>query len=242
MRAYLKTSRGPLTSQAGAQRRGMMHQPQILAVISRANYLRLSTRVLILLSILTSTASAGRMTFEYRYNQSNAADSDWIAAEGEIVDDSADDLEKSLQRLTGSLELRLHSHGGSLIGGIKLGELIRKRQLKTVVGRTVRHPDFDGVHTRADGVCVSACAIAFIGGVERSADEKSLGIHQFYEEASLKNPTERLFNALDMSNQQVVSALLIDYAFRMVDPRLIAARFYRPWLGRQLLRRTACII
>lgn len=120
--------------------------------------------------------------------------------------------------------MRLHSHGGSLIGGIKLGELIRKRQFSTTVGRTVRgDPDNKYYHVKADGVCVSACAIAFIGGVERSADEKVLGIHQFYQEASLTNPSEKVFNALDMSNQQVISAILIDYAFRMgVDPRFIA--------------------
>jgi hypothetical protein len=41
--------------------------------------------------------------------------------------------------------------------------------------------------------------------------------------ASLKNPSEKAFNALDMSNQQMISAILIDYAFRMgVDPRFIA--------------------
>src|SRR4029453_2678144 len=41
--------------------------------------------------------------------------------------------------------------------------------------------------------------------------------------ASLKNPSEKAFNALDMSNQQMITAILIDYAFRMgVDPRFIA--------------------
>src|SRR5262249_248483 len=117
-------------------------------------------------------------------------------------------------------EVRLHSHGGNLIGGIKLGESFRKHKFSTTVGRTLG----DKVpHSQADGVCASACAIAFIGGLERFGDERSLGIHQSYEEASVENPSEKVFNALDMSGQQMISAILIDYAFRMgVDPRFIA--------------------
>src|SRR5262249_10906952 len=179
------------------------------------NYLRLGAHALILLLILTSTASAGRMTFEVKGVGGNVVGAYWLDAEGDIVEDSADDLEKYLKEnswVTGpEYEVRLHSHGGNLIGGIKLGESFRKHKFSTTVGRTLG----DKVpHSQADGVCASACAVAFIGGLERFADEKSLGIHQFYEEASLKNPSEKVFNALDMSGQQMISAILIDYAFR----------------------------
>jgi hypothetical protein len=198
-----------------------MHQDQPIFSLRR------STGALILLLILTSTAFADRMTFAVKGIGGNATpNSYWIAAEGDIAEDSAEDLEKYLKQYgdTAAYEVRLHSHGGSLVGGIKLGEFIRKHKFSTTVGRTVPgDPNIKHYYVPADGVCVSACAIAFIGGVERSADEKSLGIHQFYQEASLKNPSEKLFNALDMSNQQLISALLIDYAFRMgVDPRFIA--------------------
>jgi hypothetical protein len=191
-----------------------------------ANYLRLGAHALILLLILTSTAFADRMTFKVKGVGGNVEGAYWIAAEGDIVEDSADDFEKYLKEYgdTSASEVRLHSHGGSLIGGIKLGELIRKRKFSTTVGRTVSD-DVSNKHygDKADGVCVSACAIAFIGGVERYANEKVLGIHQFYQEASLKNPSEKVFDALDMSGQQMISAILIDYAFRMgVDPRFIA--------------------
>src|SRR5262245_50650917 len=189
------------------------------------NCLSLGARALILLLILTSTASAGRMTFEYKSQGCNHEGCDWIAAEGDIVEDSADDFEKFLKGASFiGVEVRLHSPGGSLIGGVKLGEAFRKRKISTTVGRTVKavggHPDADD---RVVGICVSACAIAFIASVERSAPKKTLGINQFYEEASLKNPSEKIFNALDMSGQQMISAILIDYAFRMgVDPRFIA--------------------
>lgn len=61
------------------------------------NYLRLSTRALILLLILTSTAFADRMTFDVKGVGGNVVGGYWIAAEGDIVDDSADDLEKYLK-------------------------------------------------------------------------------------------------------------------------------------------------
>src|SRR5262249_27223077 len=98
--------------------------------------------------------------------------------------------------------------GGNLIGAIKLGEFFRKHQFVThVVG----------------GTCASACAVAFIGGVEREATSGKLGVHQFYNALSLKNPSEKVFDALDMSQHQLLSAILIDHAFRMgVDPRYIA--------------------
>src|SRR5262249_39492130 len=149
----------------------------------------------ILLLILTSSAFADRMTFEVKGVGGNVVGAYWIAAEGDIVEDSADDLEKYVKENSWvtEYEVRLHSHGGSLIGAIKLGELFRKHKFSTTVGRTLG----DKVpHAQANGVCESACAIAFIGGVERSADEKVLGIHQFYQEAALTNPSEKVFNAL----------------------------------------------
>src|SRR5262245_46202867 len=98
--------------------------------VMSTNYSRVSARALILLLFLTSTAFAGRMTFEVKGVGGNVQGAYWVAAEGDIVEDSADDFEKYLKEnswVTGpEYEIRLHSHGGSLIGGIKLGEVFRK--------------------------------------------------------------------------------------------------------------------
>ena len=154
------------------------------------------------------TASAGRMTFEYRYDQSNH--SDWIAAEGEIVDDSADDLEKYPE---------INVFNWKAIEGeasfARWQPDRRDQARRTHPQAPVKDRLWEGLCailtlmlnvlvTRADGVCVSACAIAFIGGVERSADEKSLGIPQFYHGSVLEGSIRESFsNALDMSGQQV---------------------------------------
>lgn len=189
--------------------------------------LRLGARSLTILLVLTSSVFAGKMTFERKSNGSRLAGSTWIAAEGEISADSATDLENYLNTKLNfanekiEYEVHLNSPGGNLIGGIKLGEFFRKHRFTTYVAKTVS--DELGWFTMADGVCASACAIAFIGGVERYSNSGKLGVHQFYQEMFLKNPSEKAFNALDMSSQQLVSAILIDYAFRMgVDPRFVA--------------------
>jgi hypothetical protein len=186
-----------------------------------------SVRSIAILLALTSSAFADKMTFEVKSNGGHIVGSEWIAAEGEIAADSVADLENYLNTKWNfakdkfKYEVHLSSPGGSLIGGIRLGEFFRKYRFNTYVAKTV--PDGFGYSTLADGACASACAIAFIGGFERHAEADRLGIHQFYQEMSLKNPSEKLFDALDMSTQQMVGAILIDYAFRMdVDPRFIA--------------------
>ena len=168
---------------------------------------------LIGLLMLTSGARAGRMTFELMPSGVSSG-YEWIAAEGEIVAESAQDLENYLNKNRNfakeklKYEILLNSPGGDLIGGIKLGEFFREHQFTTHVG---------------NGTCEFACGIAFIGGVERDAPSGKLGVHQFYNALSLKNPGDKIFDALDMSAHQLLGAILIDYAFRMgVDPRFVA--------------------
>ena len=48
-------------------------------------------------------------------------------------------------------------------------------------------------------------------------------MHQFYQDIALKDPTAKVFDALDLSRQQMLSAMLVDYVFRMgVDPRFVS--------------------
>jgi hypothetical protein len=71
------------------------------------------------------------MTFHLRGNGGNYVGAEWIAAEGEIMDETADDLEAYMKSFgytenPGGWCVRFNSPGGSLSGGIRLGELIRK--------------------------------------------------------------------------------------------------------------------
>jgi hypothetical protein len=165
------------------------------------------------------------MSFHLRSNGGNYVGAEWIAAEGEITDETPGDLEAFMRSVgltenPGGWSVRLHSPGGSLSGGIRLGELIRRLKLGTEIGST----DAEGHHwKRVPGHCASACAFAFLGGLSRDASGSELGAHQFYDEISLRDPSARVFSSLDMSQHQFISALLIDYVFRMgVDPRLVS--------------------
>jgi hypothetical protein len=182
---------------------------------------------------------AGKMTFHLRGNGGNLVGSEWIAAEGEIVPETATDLENFINNLghsenPGGWSVRLNSPGGSLAGGIRLGELIRKLKLDTEVGST--EPDSYGHWERAPGRCASACAFAFLGGLSRYASGGELGVHQFYDDISLRDPSAKVFSSLDMSEHQFISAMLIDYAFRMgVDPRFVSVAASTPPLEMQFI-------
>jgi hypothetical protein len=170
---------------------------------------------------------AEKMTFHSRSIGGNTAGSEWIAAEGEISDDTAEDLysylnkEYSFDKRPVAWDIRLNSPGGSLIGGIRLGEWIRNHRFESEVGTSV--PGGPGWWKRGPGICASACAFAFIGGVARDAGPGEIGVHQFYDQVSLRDPSAKMFNAIDLSAQQLVSAILIDYTYRMgVDPRFVS--------------------
>jgi len=143
------------------------------------------------------------MKFELRSAENQI--SEWIAADGEIAPESAAELEQYLNdhlnfaKNRKRYEVKLNSRGGDLIGAVKLGEFLHEHQFITSVGKTI--PDGSGHYQPADGVCVSACAVAFIGGVERYASSEVIGIRRF---------------------QERTDPALIDYTFRMgVDPRFI---------------------
>jgi hypothetical protein len=167
-----------------------------------------------------------------RGNGGNLVGSEWIAAEGEIVPETATDLENFIKNFgfaenPGGWTVRFNSPGGDLAGGIRLGELIRKLRLETEIGAT--EPDSYGHWKRAPGRCASACGFAFLGGLSRYASGGELGVHQYYNAISLKEPSAKIFDSLDISRQQFILAILIEYVFRMgVDPRFVSSAASTP--------------
>jgi hypothetical protein len=75
-------------------------------------------------------------------------------------------------------ELYIHSGGGSALGGISLGRAIREFQLVTHVGQKGRFKnDFQ---FSEPGSCISAAALAFLGGEYRFVSGGSkFGVHRF---------------------------------------------------------------
>jgi len=133
--------------------------------------------------LFVSAAVAEPMRFEIRETAGKCC-SNWIQATGEITADTPADFEVFL----GSSDcmpkvVRLNSEGGSLRGGVMLGELFRARGFATEVGSgkpnsDVPTPGVRNIYTKTPGSCSSACAMAFLGGVERTLDpESTIGFH-----------------------------------------------------------------
>ncbi len=157
-------------------------------------------------SAQSAPGSPQGMTFELRGNGGNCTGCEWIAAEGVITAQTPDDFRRFLQdhpeHQGTATNVVLHSPGGDLEGGLSLGARIREAGFWTSVGRTAPFPEMPQWHRTEPGSCMSACAYAFLGGVERSAESGSLGFHQFYHTDALDDPLGRNFTAQDLSDDQ----------------------------------------
>ncbi len=86
-------------------------------------------------------------------------------------------------KLWSGLRICFNSQGGDLMASLELGRIIRRLALDTCL-----RPTYERIITVwkdetfvKDVVCASACAFAFLGGVNRSIEPGSrYGIHQFY--------------------------------------------------------------
>jgi hypothetical protein len=177
------------------------------------------------------------MRFELAGNGGNCSTCSWIAAEGVIESDTAQQLEAYLksERITYQPTIAFHSPGGDLAGGLKLGELIRRRGFDTAVMQTVFGVSgaVDPYDNEAPGTCASACAYAFLGGTERRVPEGSrVGVHQFASRG-----------AASEAATQSTTAALAAYMARMGVSRdlILPAGFALPeemyWLTRSDLER-----
>jgi hypothetical protein len=177
--------------------------------------------------IIASIASASPMTFRMA-SDGGTDGSGWIVADGEITADTADDFRRFLKNRTDDdsmvrrTEVWFNSGGGSLPGGLKLGEAIREAGYGTTVGRSVRSTLPGPFEERADGKCESACVFAFLGGKFRNTDDRTLGVHQFYLPQAMSAPSAVQFTAKDLSDQQILAGILASYVAKMgVDARFL---------------------
>ena len=68
--------------------------------------------------------------------------------------------------------IQLHSPGGDITAGIRLGEMIRKARLDTRIGRSFHLAEAFDNYTYKGAGCASACALAFLGGVGREYSDR----------------------------------------------------------------------
>jgi hypothetical protein len=138
-----------------------------------------------------------------------------IFADGPIDDGASARLEQYIQahRVPNQSIIFLNSPGGSLLGGLQLGRVLRRHNFSTYIGRSDGDPKFtppplgNGFSKELPGECFSACALAFLGGKFRYIDAKSAyGVHRF--SFLIEQPT-------NADTAQILSASIAQYLQEM---------------------------
>jgi hypothetical protein len=160
-------------------------------------------------------------------NGGNCTGCEWLVVDGRIPTDAGTLLETWIKKndyVGVPLAVVLNSNGGSLLGGIRLGQTIRRLGLKTEVGKTVPEPDMPNFQRQDRGGCYSSCAYAFLGGVHRTVQPGTYGVHQFYSDAFFDAPAQKAFSAMDLSSQQALTGVILAYVVEMgADPQVVVA-------------------
>ena len=107
---------------------------------------------------------------------------DVISAQGEITNDTADAFRAFVEQHAGDPDFRplvlMNSPGGTVVGAMKLGLLLRQFGASVLVARARGVEGSDDLHV-VSGYCMSACVYAFFGGKRRIIPPGSrLGIHR----------------------------------------------------------------
>jgi ATP-dependent protease ClpP protease subunit len=138
-----------------------------------------------------------------------------IFATGEIDLQAGENLERLLAQksIPNGSQMHIHSPGGSLVGGMNLGRVIRSHNLNTDIAKKGKFEN--GFQHTEDGYCMSAAALAFLGGEFRFARATSkFGVHRF----TLGEPS-----AHGIGDAQLLSASVVEYIRSMeVDTELFS--------------------
>ena len=132
---------------------------------------------------------------------------------GEIDGRAPEELERLVNERSvpcGS-SLYIHSGGGSAASGMALGRVIRKFGLTTHVGRQGKQTTY--LQETDAGFCMSAAALAFLGGLWRYVDgECRYGVHQFTGLASGDEAQRFSAEIVDYIRSMGASTELFTYA------------------------------
>ncbi|AHM03031.1 periplasmic protein-like type [Roseibacterium elongatum DSM 19469] len=122
------------------------------------------------------------------------------------------------------LPIVFNSPGGDLAAGLELGRLIREAGYRTGIARSVLEPSMPPEgrfrHYRTAGaICDSACAYAFLGGVDRAIGEgAAIGFHQFIDPSMFElgeGEVSALEMLIDSARDQYVTGLIVEYLVEM---------------------------
>ena len=113
----------------------------------------------------------------------------------------------------------LNTQGGDLSSGIRLGQVIRQKSFNTRIGQAQEQQN---ILVKAPGVCLSSCALAFLGGTQRKLDERDE--YGFFSLQSIQKSSSKLSeddlkkalaNIARYLEQMNVSATLLEQIMRI---------------------------
>jgi hypothetical protein len=150
----------------------------------------------------SALAQDGPMTFEYKADHfPGIMDFRFIYADGVIAPGTADRFSRFVKdkQISDGAVVIFNSSGGSVGEALEIGRLIRAARFDTDVGPK----------NGKDGVCFSACSLAFLGGVRRTIGTNMLfGVHRVSTTASLTSS-----EALDIG--QITIGQIVEYVSYM---------------------------
>ena len=127
----------------------------------------------------------------------------FLVVSGEFGDSEPLSAFASAIASSGARVVVFNSPGGNVGSAIQLGRMIRAAGLDTLQVRQLQ--------------CVSACSLAFIGGVRRVADPGSIGVHR-----SSFTPDSGMSTDEAVARVQAGTAQIMSYLGEMgVDPKLM---------------------
>jgi len=167
----------------------------------------------------------------------------WISAVGMITTDTPAEFHAFVEgRDVRGATVVLDSAGGSTLGAMVLGDMIRNLNMATGVGRTIQLPGGDGGDSRTTlsphADCQSMCAFVLLAGVRRYVPpEGRVHVHGIWFGDRRRNARAARYSAEDLAVLQHDVGLLAQYTVRMggsIDLLETAARV-PPWEPLRLL-------
>lgn len=193
-----------------------MFRPLVVG-FGRNSLFRFWSAIVGLICLQNHLAVAQEMTFVLSGNGGNCNGCEWVAAQGEITPRTVSAYAEYTATNGDPYLIVFNSPGGDLAAGIELGRMIRASGATTSIGKTQSMADdLASYEETSPGVCASACAFAFMGGVERWVDDESLlGVHQFYSVTEEDIRSEVV--------QRIVGLTLLHAVDMGIDPAVIVA-------------------
>lgn len=160
----------------------------------------------------------------------------WVTATGPITERSARDFKEfAAKRDLRGATLVLDSEGGSVIGAIELGRMVRKLEMNTTVGKAISARQADGTVTARftpKASCQSMCVFLLLAGTQRYvAPDARLLVHQIWLTDKTKNSRTQTYTADELALVERDIGKLVRFTIEMGgDAELIeAALQVPPW-------------